>query len=199
MTALRAIVYCRVSSKEQTQNLSLPVQEDQCRAFCGQNGWEVDRVFLERGESAKTADRTELQAALVYLREQNKRGVKIHVLVVSNLDRFARDSFDHAIVRRHLLPPERPLPQDQPPKTRAGIPVPGAPGNPPAKARVPRPLPPNRPRRLESQGRRRSRPEDRSRKEARRAEDPQGPARRSLHLPESDRRDHLPGAAQQTE
>ncbi len=59
MTSLRAIIYCRVSSKEQTQNLSLPVQEEQCRAFCSQSGWEVDRVFLERGESAKTADRTE--------------------------------------------------------------------------------------------------------------------------------------------
>jgi site-specific DNA recombinase len=102
MTSLRAIIYCRVSSKEQTFNLSLPVQEDQCRAFCSLNGWEVDRVFLERGESAKTADRTELQAALTYLREQNKRSEKIHVFVVTNVDRFARDAFDHAIVRRHL-------------------------------------------------------------------------------------------------
>jgi site-specific DNA recombinase len=102
MTSLRAIIYCRVSSKEQTQNLSLPVQEDQCRAFCSLNRWEVDRVFLERGESAKTADRTELQAALTYLREQNKRTVRVHVFVVTNVDRFARDSFDHAIIRRHL-------------------------------------------------------------------------------------------------
>jgi site-specific DNA recombinase len=102
MTTLRAIIYCRVSSKEQTHNLSLPVQEEQCRAFCKQNGWEIDRVFLERGESAKTVNRTELQAALAYLREQNKRRVKIHVFVVTNVDRFARDAFDHAIVRRHL-------------------------------------------------------------------------------------------------
>jgi len=102
MTSLRAIIYCRVSSKEQTFNLSLPVQEDQCRAFCTQNGWEVDRVFLERGESAKTANRTELQAALAYLREQNKRAVRVHVFVVTNVDRFSRDAFDHAIVRRHL-------------------------------------------------------------------------------------------------
>jgi site-specific DNA recombinase len=102
MTSLRAIIYCRVSSKEQTLNLSLPVQEDQCRAFCSLNGWEVDRVFMERGESAKTADRTELQAALAYLREQNKRAVKIHTFVVTNVDRFARDAFDHAIIRRHL-------------------------------------------------------------------------------------------------
>ena len=102
MTSLRAIIYCRVSSKEQTHNLSLPVQEDQCRAFCKLNGWEVDRVFLERGESAKTANRTELQAALSYLREQNKRRVNIHVFVVTNVDRFARDAFDHAIIRRHL-------------------------------------------------------------------------------------------------
>ena len=55
MTTLRAIIYCRVSSKEQTLNLSLPVQEDQCRAFCKLNGWEVDHVFIERGESAKTS------------------------------------------------------------------------------------------------------------------------------------------------
>jgi site-specific DNA recombinase len=102
MTSLRAIIYCRVSSKEQTLNLSLPVQEDQCRTFCKLNGWEVDRVFIERGESAKTANRTELQAALAYLREQNKRRVNIHVFVVTNVDRFARDAFDHAIIRRHL-------------------------------------------------------------------------------------------------
>ncbi len=102
MTSLRAIIYCRVSSKEQTLNLSLPVQEDQCRTFCQLNGWDVDRVFLERGESAKTANRTELQAALTYLREQNKRRVNIHVFVVTNVDRFARDAFDHAIIRRHL-------------------------------------------------------------------------------------------------
>ena len=102
MTNLRAIIYCRVSSKEQTFNLSLPVQEEQCRAFCKQNGWEVDCVFVERGESAKTANRTELQAALAYLREQNKRRQKIHVFVVTNVDRFARDAFDHAIIRRHL-------------------------------------------------------------------------------------------------
>jgi site-specific DNA recombinase len=102
MTSLRAIIYCRVSSKEQTLNLSLPVQEDQCRTFCQLNGWEVDRVFLERGESAKTTNRTELQAALSYLREQNKKRVTIHVFVVTNVDRFARDAFDHAIIRRHL-------------------------------------------------------------------------------------------------
>ncbi|HVG08202.1 MAG TPA: recombinase family protein [Thermoanaerobaculia bacterium] len=101
MTSLRAIIYCRVSSKEQTLNLSLPVQEDQCRTLCSQNGWEVEKVFMERG-SAKTADRTELQAALTYLREQNKRSERIHVFVVTNVDRFARDSFDHAIIRRHL-------------------------------------------------------------------------------------------------
>ena len=102
MTTLRAIIYCRVSSKEQTQNLSLPVQEDQCRTFCKLNSWEVDRVFIERGESAKTANRTELQATLAYLRDQNKRRVNIHVFVVTNVDRFARDAFDHAIIRRHL-------------------------------------------------------------------------------------------------
>ncbi len=99
---LRAVIYVRVSSKEQTQNLSLPVQEEQCRVYCLAHGMEIDRVFVERGESAKTANRTELQALLTYIREKNRRAVRIHTMVVTNVDRFARDQYDHALIRRHL-------------------------------------------------------------------------------------------------
>ena len=60
-----AVIYCRVSTKEQTQNLSLPTQRAACEAYCRRQGMEVLRVFTERGESAKTADRPQLQAMLV--------------------------------------------------------------------------------------------------------------------------------------
>jgi hypothetical protein len=49
-------------------------------------------VFVEEGESAKTADRTELQRLLQYC-GQNKR--LIDFVVVYNLSRFSRETRDH--------------------------------------------------------------------------------------------------------
>ncbi len=47
-----AVIYARVSSQEQTKNLSLATQEAKCREYCDRHGIDVDRVFIERGESA---------------------------------------------------------------------------------------------------------------------------------------------------
>ena len=96
---MRAVLYVRVSSKEQTKNLSLPVQEAACRDFCERQGWEVAELFVEEGESAKTADRTALKELLSYCRSNRGR---IHAMVVYSVDRFARDLHDHAVIR-HLL------------------------------------------------------------------------------------------------
>jgi site-specific DNA recombinase len=95
----RAMIYCRVSSKEQVQGYSLDVQRSACEAYCNREGWEVDRVFVEAGESAKTADRPELQELLAYVKTAKGR---IHYMLVATIDRFARDRFDHAILRRQL-------------------------------------------------------------------------------------------------
>ena len=96
---MRAVIYCRVSTQQQTKNLSLPAQQKECIRFCKQQGWTVAKVFVERGESAKSADRTELTHLLNYCRE-NLGG--IDVMLVYSLDRFARNSYDHHAVRAHL-------------------------------------------------------------------------------------------------
>ena len=57
----RAVIYCRVSTKEQTKNLSLPTQLKACREFCHRQSFEVAAVFEDAGESAKTVDRREFQ------------------------------------------------------------------------------------------------------------------------------------------
>jgi site-specific DNA recombinase len=95
-----AVIYCRVSTAEQVQNLSLSTQEKLCRDYCGRQGWDVAKVFIEQGESAKTANRTELQNLLTYCRE-HKRGLA--AVVVYSLNRFSRDSKDHHILRGLLL------------------------------------------------------------------------------------------------
>jgi site-specific DNA recombinase len=93
--AQRAVIYCRVSTKEQAQNLSLPTQKKVCADYCDRHGFAVDGVFVDAGESAKTTDRPEFQKLLAYCREN--RG-HVHFVVVYAVNRFARNSFDHALI-----------------------------------------------------------------------------------------------------
>jgi hypothetical protein len=59
-----AVIYLRVSTKEQTENLSLPTQLRACEEYCRREGYEILERFREEGESAKTADRPQLQRLL---------------------------------------------------------------------------------------------------------------------------------------
>ena len=50
---MNGIIYCRVSSKEQTQGTSLKSQEIASREFAASKKIQVLKVFIEEGESAK--------------------------------------------------------------------------------------------------------------------------------------------------
>lgn len=89
---MRAVLYCRVSTVEQTLNLSLPTQEKACREYAGRHGYAVDRVFVDRGESAKSTDRPEFQAMLAHCRAQKG---KLQAVIVYGLSRFSRNNADH--------------------------------------------------------------------------------------------------------
>jgi DNA invertase Pin-like site-specific DNA recombinase len=89
----------RVSTKEQTENLSLTTQLKACEDYCERQAFHVLARFREEGESAKTADRTELQKLLQFCRK-NKGAVQF--VVVFNLTRFALDKYDHFALRAHL-------------------------------------------------------------------------------------------------
>src|SRR2546427_7214025 len=96
---MKAAIYCRVSTKEQTKNLSLPTQRRACEEYCQRHSLEVGRGFVEEGESAKTTERPEFQKLLAFCREH--KGEVQHVIVYS-INRFARNSYDHAIVGAFL-------------------------------------------------------------------------------------------------
>ena len=89
---IRAVTYARVSHKKQLRNNSLAAQERACVDFCRREGLTVDRVFIERGESAKTANRTELKRLIEYCRKNKGR---ISVVLVDSLDRFSRNVGEH--------------------------------------------------------------------------------------------------------
>ena len=51
-TMVGAVIYVRVSTKEQTENLSLPTQLRACEEYCRRQGYEILERFHEEGESA---------------------------------------------------------------------------------------------------------------------------------------------------
>ncbi len=93
----RAVLYVRVSTLEQVdEGNSLITQEKACRDWAEKNGYDVAAVFIERGESAKTANRTELQKMLRYCAEKKNR---ISAVIVYKLDRLSRNTDDYSQLR----------------------------------------------------------------------------------------------------
>ena len=84
-------IYIRVSTKEQLQGGSLATQLRACMDYSERHGYEVASVFQEEGESAKTADRSELQRMLAYCVE---RQGEVEGVVVYSVDRFSRNVED---------------------------------------------------------------------------------------------------------
>ena len=96
---MKACIYVRVSSSRQVSNTSSATQETLCRKWCDDHEIEVDRVFVEAEESAKSDDRTQFQKLFRYLETV---GDRVSHLVVWKLDRFSRDSGDAAVYSQKL-------------------------------------------------------------------------------------------------
>jgi site-specific DNA recombinase len=89
----RAVSYCRVSTKEQVDDgNSLATQERICTEFVAKNNHELIKVFLEKGESAKTSNRTELHNLFTFCADKKNQ---IGMVVVYKIDRIARNTNDY--------------------------------------------------------------------------------------------------------
>ena len=100
MDRQNVVIYCRVSTKEQAEEgNSLITQEKICREFADRCGFFVSKIFIEFGESAKTANRTELQHMLEYC---SKKQNKITTVIVYKIDRLARNVDDYSDIRMRL-------------------------------------------------------------------------------------------------
>ena len=97
---MNAVIYCRVSSKEQIEGTSLETQEAACRDYAQSKGMRVLKVFVEQGESAKFADRTQLLELIDFCRQSKD---KVDTLLVWKVDRFARNVADHYSIKTTLL------------------------------------------------------------------------------------------------
>ena len=92
----RAIVYIRVSTKEQVdEGNSLATQERLCRDYAKKQGITVkeEGIFREEGESAKTANRTVLKKMITYASLHKN---EIDCLLIYRIDRLARETRDYS-------------------------------------------------------------------------------------------------------
>jgi site-specific DNA recombinase len=94
-----AVAYIRVSSKEQAEKggeaegFSIPAQREACRRKAVSLQAALIEQFVERGESAKTADRPELQRMLTFVAEHPVKYVIVH-----KVDRLARNRADDVAI-----------------------------------------------------------------------------------------------------
>jgi site-specific DNA recombinase len=93
------IIYVRVSSADQVEGTSLKSQEDFCIEFAKRNNINILQVYIEKGESAKTANRTEFNKALTFCTDKKNN---VEFFIVYKLDRFARNQEDHVTVAAML-------------------------------------------------------------------------------------------------
>lgn len=89
--------YTRVSTEDQS-NFSLDAQDDAIRRLCIQEGWEVQAIFEDDGQSAKNFDRVNWRALEAFMAKNHKT---IDYLVVMKYDRFSRNLGDSlAMIQR---------------------------------------------------------------------------------------------------
>lgn len=84
----KAVIYCRVSTEEQAKHgYSLQQQQKECTDFAINSGYEIDKIFVEEGESACNLNRTKLKEMFIYCSQNRKN---IDALVFWKWDRLSR-------------------------------------------------------------------------------------------------------------
>jgi site-specific DNA recombinase len=96
----RAALYARVSTGKQAErDLSIPDQIRQMEAYCSSKGWEVARVYEERGASARDDRRPTFQEMIG---EALRAEHPFDIILTLTTSRFFRDSAGAKIYKRRL-------------------------------------------------------------------------------------------------
>ena len=97
----RAVIYLRVSTAEQahgdgaSEGYSIPAQREACTRKAHDLGASVVAEFVDRGESARSAARPDLQRMLAQLAEHKD----VDFVIVHKVDRLARNRADDVAIQ----------------------------------------------------------------------------------------------------
>ncbi len=98
--ASRAVGYVRVSTPEQAEaNTSLAHQEREIRRFADRSDIELLEVFVERGVSARSLKRVELNRLRTFYADRSNN---VDSLIIWKFDRLCRDVRGHVVLRAEL-------------------------------------------------------------------------------------------------
>lgn len=93
---MNCLLYLRVSTKEQAEEgYSIPAQKEACIKYITDKGWNFVDCYIDRGESARSAHRPQLQEML----SRVKKDKSVDAVVVHKIDRLARNMEDHVAIR----------------------------------------------------------------------------------------------------
>lgn len=106
---MRCVIYLRVSTAQQAEQgfgeegFSIPAQREACIRHIRDQGWDLVDEYSDRGESARSVDRPQLQAMLTRIATERD----IQAVVVHKIDRLARNLGDHVAIRTRPICPRR--------------------------------------------------------------------------------------------
>jgi len=84
---MRAAIYARVSTQEQTENFSIENQLDQLRTYCQHHGYQIVGEYVDPGWSGTTLERPALTKLL-----EDTRARLLDIVLVFKLDRLFRSN-----------------------------------------------------------------------------------------------------------
>ena len=96
----KVVLYSRVSSVDQLGNNSLPTQKQSMVAHARREGFEVLELFEERGVSAKSLERPELQALMRFI---EARSGEVSAVLCYDYSRLSRETADHFVLRAFFV------------------------------------------------------------------------------------------------
>ena len=100
MKTVTAALYVRVcTGKQAEKDLSLPDQERQLRDYCAQKSWNIHRVYVEPGASARDDKRPVFQEMIA---EARRKDHPIDIILTLTTSRFFRDATEARVYKHNL-------------------------------------------------------------------------------------------------
>jgi len=93
------VIYARVSTKEQVKGFSIDNQIEECKRFALSENYNIKKIFVDSGESAKTTNRTEYKKMFKFVTNSANN---ISAVIIWKMNRFSRDTKDSLVEAERL-------------------------------------------------------------------------------------------------
>lgn len=97
---MKVALYARVSTEQQIENYSIPLQKERIKAFCTSKGWNEVKEYIDAGYSGAHLNRPALEQL-----QKDIKNKKVNVVIVYRLDRLSRSQHDTLFLIEELFLP----------------------------------------------------------------------------------------------